>query len=344
MGNPYEEAGVNINSGYEISGFVKKNLAKKHANATNIGNFGGIYEIPEGYRHPVLISSNDGVGTKLLLSIAGKKYDTVGIDCIAMCVNDLLAQGAKPEYFLDYLATGKVDAKIKEVLKGILRGCEIGQVDLIGGETAEMPDMYHGNDYDLAGFAVGIVEKDNLLTKDNVKFGDQLIGITSSGLHSNGFSLIRKIFFKDHDFNYVTHLPEMPMENLGDVLLEPTRIYTKEIVPLLEQKLVHGIAHITGGGFDENIPRMLPKELAAVINADNWKRPLIFDVVQKYGQLEISDMFNIFNMGLGMILAVDPKDLDLTLSQLNQDQLQAFHIGHVETRKDKSVVLSGGGL
>ncbi|WP_125768632.1 phosphoribosylformylglycinamidine cyclo-ligase [Companilactobacillus furfuricola] len=344
MGNPYEEAGVNVNSGYEISGFVKKNLAKKHANATNIGNFGGMYEIPEGYKHPVLISSNDGVGTKLLISIAGKKYDTVGIDCIAMCVNDLLAQGAKPEYFLDYLATGKVDGKIKEVLKGILNGCEIGQVDLIGGETAEMPDMYQGNDYDLAGFAVGIVEKENILTKANVKSGDQLIGLASSGLHSNGFSLIRKIFFKDNDFNYVTHLPEMPTVNLGDALLEPTRIYTKEIVPLLEDKLINGIAHITGGGFDENIPRMLPDELAAVIDADSWKRPDIFEVVQKYGKIKTSDMFNIFNMGLGMILAVDAKDVDTILNRLNQEQLQAFHIGQVEQRTDKAVVLSGGGL
>lgn len=344
MGNPYEEAGVNVNSGYEISGFVKKNLAKKHANSANIGNFGGMYEIPAGYKHPVLISSNDGVGTKLLISIAGKKNDTVGIDCIAMCVNDLLAQGAKPEYFLDYLATGKVDGKIKEVLKGILKGCEIGQVDLIGGETAEMPDMYHGNDYDLAGFAVGIVEKENILTKENVKTGDQLIGISSSGLHSNGFSLIRKIFFKDNDFNYVTHLPEMPMSNLGDVLLEPTRIYTKEIVPLLEQKLVHGIAHITGGGFDENIPRMLPDDLAAEINIDSWERHDIFDVVQKYGKIKTSDMFNIFNMGLGMILAVDAKDADEVLNQLNQDQHQAFLIGNVAAREEKAVVLSGGSL
>ena len=341
MANPYEEAGVNVNSGYEVSSFVKKNLAKQHANSANIGNFGGMYEIPEGYRHPVLISGNDGVGTKLLISIDGKKYDTVGIDCVAMCVNDLLAQGAKPEYFLDYLATGKVDQKVKEVLKGILTGCEQGQVDLVGGETAEMPDMYTDEECDLAGFAVGIVEKDQILKKDNVNVGNKLIGICSSGLHSNGFSLIRKIFFKDNDFNYQSELPELQGQKLGEALLEPTRIYTKEIVPLLNQKLINGIAHITGGGFYENIPRMLPDELAANIDTKTWPRNDIFDVVQKYGQLRENDMFNIFNMGIGMVLAVDANKCSSVLEQLNQDQQQAYLIGEVTKRVEKSVVLKG---
>lgn len=344
MANPYEEAGVNVNSGYEISGFVKQNLAKQHANSANIGNFGGLYEIPSGYKHPVLISSNDGVGTKLLISIDGKNYRTVGIDCIAMCVNDLLAQGATPQYFLDYLATGKVDQKIKEVLAGILQGCEIGQVNLIGGETAEMPDMYREDEFDLAGFSVGIVEKEDILQKENVKDGDVLIGISSSGLHSNGFSLIRKIFFKDNDFNYVTHLPEMPTENLGDVLLTPTRIYTKEILPLLQQHLIHGIAHITGGGFYENIPRCLPDELAVEINVDSWPRLEIFDIVQKYGKLQTADMFNIFNMGIGMVLAVSSENVSQILEELNQEKEQAYVIGKVVPKTSDQIILSGGDL
>lgn len=344
MVNPYEAAGVNVNSGYEVSNFVKSNLAKDKAKSSNIGNFGGVYEIPEGYRHPVLVSGNDGVGTKLLLSIEGKKYDTVGIDCVAMCVNDLLAQGAKPQYFLDYIATGKIDSKIKKVLKGILFGCELGQVDLVGGETAEMPDMYSEADYDLAGFAVGIAEKDDLLVKEQVNSGDTLIGIRSSGLHSNGFSLIRKIFFKDNHFNYETHLEEYPDERLGDLLLEPTRIYTQEIVPLLDDKLVNGISYITGGGFYENIPRMLPDDLAASIDLDTWELPEIFKLVQKYGQLELADRYHIFNMGVGMILAVDPKNVSNVLKKLNTHERQAFEIGEVVKRQDQPLMLEGGNL
>lgn len=341
MTNPYQEAGVNVNSGYEVSNFVKSNLK---SNPNNIGNFGGMYEIPAGYKHPVLISSNDGVGTKLMISVEGKKYDTVGIDCVAMCVNDLLAQGAKPQYFLDYLATGKVDSMIKEVLKGIMAGCRIGQVDLIGGETAEMPDMYPNGSYDVAGFATGIAEKDDILQKDNVKTGNKLIGLKSSGLHSNGFSLIRKIFFKDHDFDYFTKLPELPGQTLGEALLEPTRIYTKQIVPLLDKKLVNGIAHITGGGYKENVPRMLPEDLAAHINIDTWKRLDIFNVVQKYGDIKLSDMFNIFNMGLGMVLAVDEAYVDEVLTLLNGQEEQAFVIGDVRPKINDSVVLTGGDL
>ncbi|AKP66680.1 phosphoribosylformylglycinamidine cyclo-ligase [Companilactobacillus ginsenosidimutans] len=344
MTNPYEKAGVDVNSGYEVSNFVKQNLAKQKANSANIGNFGGVYEIPEGYKHPVLISGNDGVGTKLMLSIEGKKYDTVGIDCVAMCVNDLLAQGATPQYFMDYIATGKVDGKIKEVLKGIISGCEIGQVDLVGGETAEMPGMYREKDYDLAGFAVGIVEKENILTKANVKKGDKLIGIKSSGLHSNGFSLIRKIFFKDNEFNYVTHLPEMPTENLGDVLLTPTRIYTNEIVPLLEKHLVHGIAHITGGGFYENVPRALPDNLAARIDINTWEKPDIYDVVKKYGGLKLDDMYHIFNMGIGMVLAVSEDQVEIVLDSLNQCCEQASVIGVVVDKTEDSVELKGDKL
>ncbi|MQS51500.1 phosphoribosylformylglycinamidine cyclo-ligase [Companilactobacillus mishanensis] len=343
MTNPYEKAGVNVNSGYEVSKFVKQSLSKKGSSNTNIGNFGGAFEIPEGYKKPVIISSNDGVGTKLLLAVQGDKHDTVGIDCVAMCVNDILAQGAVPAYFLDYIAIGNVDDKVKEIIKGVLEGCQQGQLDLVGGETAEMPDMYPNGTYDVAGFAAGIAEKDQLMSPLNVKDGDKLIGIASSGLHSNGFSLIRKIFFKDNDFNYDSKLEEFPDDKLGDLLLTPTRIYTKEILPLLETKLIHGIAHITGGGFFENIPRMLPDNLAAKIVPSYWNVPKLFKVVQKYGNLTDSEMFGIFNMGVGMVVAVDPKEEERILRILNQDMPgQGFTIGEVVSKKDKSVELIGG--
>ncbi len=336
--NPYEKAGVNVNSGYEISDFVKNKLA---SSASNIGHFGGVFEIPKGYDQPVLVSSNDGVGTKLLLGIQGKKHDTVGIDCVAMCVNDILAQGAKPQYFLDYIATSKVGDTVKEILDGVLEGCIIGHLDLIGGETAEMPDMYPKNTYDLAGFAVGIAEKSQLMDPKKVHAGDKLIGIASSGLHSNGFSLIRKIFFKDNDFEYNSELKEFPDKVLGDVLMTPTRIYTEQITPLLDQRILNGIAHITGGGFYENIPRMLPDGLQAKVDLSSWTIPEIFKVVERYGKLSEADMFHIFNMGVGMILAVDPKNEQSVLDNLNQKENLGFTIGEVVSDLDVAIKLVG---
>ncbi|WP_125711672.1 phosphoribosylformylglycinamidine cyclo-ligase [Companilactobacillus kedongensis] len=336
--DPYEKAGVNVNSGYEISDFVKNRLARS---ASNIGHFGGVFEIPEGYDHPVLVSSNDGVGTKLLLGIQGKKHNTVGIDCVAMCVNDILAQGAKPQYFLDYIATSKVEDIVKQVLDGILKGCVIGDLELIGGETAEMPDMYAENTYDLAGFAVGIAEKSQLMNPKKVHVGDKLIGVASSGLHSNGFSLIRKIFFKDNNFKYESRLKEFPDQALGDILMTPTRIYTEQIAPLLDRDVLNGIAHITGGGFYENIPRMLPDELQAKIDSSLWEVPDIFKVVKKYGKLSNDDMFHIFNMGVGMVLAVDPQNEQSVLDSLNQKENLGFTIGEVASNLDTAVKLVG---
>lgn len=339
MSNPYQDAGVNVESGYKISKFVKQNT-----NNQSIGNFGGVYEIPEGFRHPVLVSSDDGVGTKLLLTNEAKKWDTIGIDCVAMCVNDILAQGAIPQYFLDYISTGKVDEKIEEILKGVINGCQQANAALIGGETAEMPGVYSPSDYDIAGFAVGICEKEDLLTPAKVHENDVLIGIKSSGIHSNGYSLVRKIFFQEHQFTTETVLPELPQQTLGDVLLTPTKIYASELVPLLREKLVHGIAHITGGGFFENVPRILSENLAAEINVDVWPTLPIFDVLQKYGKIQTIDMYHIFNMGLGIVLAVDPKDELKVLQQLNQSKTIAYTIGSVVTKESESLILKGDKL
>lgn len=339
MSNPYQDAGVNVESGYKISKFVKQNT-----NNQSIGNFGGVYEIPAGFKHPVLVSSDDGVGTKLLLTNEAKKWDTIGIDCVAMCVNDILAQGAIPQYFLDYISTGKVDEKIEEILKGVINGCQQANAALIGGETAEMPGVYSPSDYDIAGFAVGICEKEDLLTPVKVHENDVLIGIKSSGIHSNGYSLVRKIFFQEHQFTTETVLPELPQQTLGDVLLTPTKIYASELVPLLREKLVHGIAHITGGGFFENVPRILPEDLAAEINVDVWPTLPIFDVLQRYGKIQTIDMYHIFNMGLGIVLAVDPKDELKVLQQLNQSKTIAYTIGSVVTKESESLILKGDKL
>lgn len=339
MSNPYQDAGVDIQSGYKISKFVKQNTHNK-----NIGNFGGVYEIPEGYKHPVLVSSDDGVGTKLLLTNEAKKWDTIGIDLVAMCVNDILSQGAIPQYFLDYISTGKIDHKVEEILKGVIAGCNQANAALIGGETAEMPGVYSEKDYDLAGFSVGICEKDGLLQKQNLKAGDVLIGITSSGIHSNGYSLVRKIFFQDHNFSINDILPEASGKTLGELLLTPTKIYVEDVVPLLEERLIKGISHITGGGFLENIPRMLPDDLTASINVDVWPKLPIFDILQKYGQLELSDMYNIFNMGIGMVIAVDPAREIEVLELLNETKTNAYTIGELVPKESKSLILKGDKL
>lgn len=339
MSNPYQEAGVDVESGYKISKFVRQNT-----NGRNIGNFGGIYEIPEGYKHPVLVSGNDGVGTKLLLTTESKRWDTIGIDCVAMCVNDILAQGAIPQYFLDYISTGKIDNKIEEILKGVIEGCNQANASLIGGETAEMPGVYDNEDYDIAGFSVGICEKEDLLQKDNLVAGDVLIGLKSSGIHSNGFSLVRKIFFQDNDFKVKSVLKEYPDQTLGELLLTPTKIYVQDIVPLLEERLIKGIAHITGGGFFENIPRMLPDELSAEINVDIWPKLPVFDLLQKYGQISTLNMYHIFNMGIGMVIAVDASKEIEVLDLLNETETVAYTIGSIEKREKDVLILKGDEL
>ena len=299
------------------------------------GVFGGMFDLSQFHlKEPVLISGTDGVGTKLMLAIKYNKHETIGQDCVAMCVNDIIAAGAEPLYFLDYIATGKNDPeKLEKVVSGVAEGCVQAGASLIGGETAEMPGMYETSDYDLAGFAVGIAEKSQIIDGSKVASGDILLGLASSGIHSNGYSLVRRIF---NDFDGDTVLPELEGKTLQEVLLEPTRIYVKSVLPLIKANLVNGIAHITGGGFIENIPRMFLDTLAAEIDEDKLPILPIFKAIESYGKIPHEEMFEIFNMGIGLILAVSPENVEQVKSLLSEE---AYHIGRVIDKKEKSVVI-----
>lgn len=343
--NAYSKAGVDVEAGYQVVERIKKHVARTERMGVMgaLGSFGGMFDLGSlNLKEPVLVSGTDGVGTKLLLAIEADKHDTIGIDCVAMCVNDILAQGAEPLFFLDYIATGKTDPiKMEQIVKGVADGCEQAGAALIGGETAEMPDMYGADDYDLAGFTVGAVEKKKLITEGAVKAGDTLIGIPSSGIHSNGYSLVRKIFFKDNDFKLNAEITELDVP-LVEELLKPTRIYVKPVLEVLKKVDVHGITHVTGGGFVENLPRMLTKDLAVKVELGSWPILPIFDVMQKYGQLNELEMYEIFNMGIGMVLAVKKEDVEKTLEVLVQNGEAAYVIGEVTTRENDSVIFSGG--
>lgn len=343
--NAYSKAGVDVEAGYQVVERIKKHVARTERMGVMgaLGSFGGMFDLSSlNLKEPVLVSGTDGVGTKLLLAIEADKHDTIGIDCVAMCVNDILAQGAEPLFFLDYIATGKTDPiKMEQIVKGVADGCEQAGATLIGGETAEMPDMYGADDYDLAGFTVGAVEKKKLITEGAVKAGDTLIGIPSSGIHSNGYSLVRKIFFKDNDFKLNAEITELDVP-LVEELLKPTRIYVKPVLEVLKKVDVHGITHVTGGGFVENLPRMLTKDLAVKVELGSWPILPIFDVMQKYGQLNELEMYEIFNMGIGMVLAVKKEDVEKTLEVLVQNGEAAYVIGEVTTRENDSVIFSGG--
>ncbi|MBC1496168.1 phosphoribosylformylglycinamidine cyclo-ligase [Listeria welshimeri] len=343
--NAYSKAGVDVGAGYQVVERIKKYVARTERMGVMgaLGSFGGMFDLSSlNLKEPVLVSGTDGVGTKLLLAIEADKHDTIGIDCVAMCVNDILAQGAEPLFFLDYIATGKTDPiKMEQIVKGVADGCEQAGAALIGGETAEMPDMYGADDYDLAGFTVGAVEKKKLITEGAVKAGDTLIGIPSSGIHSNGYSLVRKIFFKDNDFKLNAEITELDVP-LVEELLKPTRIYVKPVLEVLKKVDVHGITHVTGGGFVENLPRMLTKDLAVKVELGSWPILPIFDVMQKYGQLNELEMYEIFNMGIGMVLAVKKEDVEKTLEVLVQNGEAAYVIGEVTTRENDSVIFSGG--
>lgn len=343
--NAYSKAGVDVEAGYQVVERIKKHVARTERMGVMgaLGSFGGMFDLSSlNLKEPVLVSGTDGVGTKLLLAIEADKHDTIGIDCVAMCVNDILAQGAEPLFFLDYIATGKTDPiKMEQIVKGVADGCEQAGAALIGGETAEMPDMYGADDYDLAGFTVGAVEKKKLITEGAVKAGDTLIGIPSSGIHSNGYSLVRKIFFKDNDFKLNAEITELDVP-LVEELLKPTRIYVKPVLEVLKKVDVHGITHVTGGGFVENLPRMLTKDLALKVELGSWPILPIFDVMQKYGQLNELEMYEIFNMGIGMVLAVKKEDVEKTLEVLVQNGEAAYVIGEVTTRENDSVIFSGG--
>ncbi|MBF2589885.1 phosphoribosylformylglycinamidine cyclo-ligase [Listeria marthii] len=343
--NAYSKAGVDVEAGYQVVERIKKHVARTERMGAMgaLGSFGGMFDLSSlNLKEPVLVSGTDGVGTKLLLAIEADKHDTIGIDCVAMCVNDILAQGAEPLFFLDYIATGKTDpVKMEQIVKGVADGCEQAGAALIGGETAEMPDMYGADDYDLAGFTVGAVEKQKLITEGAVKVGDTLIGIPSSGIHSNGYSLVRKIFFKDNDFALDAELAELEVP-LAEELLKPTRIYVKPVLEVLKQVDVHGITHVTGGGFVENLPRMLTEDLAVKVELGSWPVLPIFDVMKKYGQLQELEMYEIFNMGIGMVLAVAKADVEKTLEVLVQNGEAAYVIGEVTTRESEAVIFAGG--
>lgn len=320
----YKESGVNIEEGYKsvklIKDLVKQTYSKYVLNG--LGSFAGMMELPEGYKKPVLVSGTDGVGTKLDIACKKKKYDTVGIDCVAMCVNDILCHGAKPLFFLDYIACGKLDANVSsDLVKGVTDGCMQSDCALVGGETAEMPGFYKEGDYDIAGFAVGIVDKDNIINGSNIKEGDKLIGIASSGIHSNGFSLVRKLFTDlDMEFNG---------EEVWKTLITPTKIYVKPILSLLEKYEIKGMSHITGGGFIENVPRMFASDnMTAVINKDSYKVPAIFEKMIELG-VDRDHMYNTFNMGIGFVLCVNEKDVESIISDLKAMGEEAYEIGYV---------------
>ncbi len=329
----YKEAGVDIEAGYEVVERIKKHINRtlKQGESFDGMGFGGLLPLDRfQLENPCIVSATDGVGTKLKLAFLLDKHDTVGIDCVAMCVNDLICCGAKPINFLDYIACGKNDPeKIEQIVKGIVEGCIQSDVPLVGGETAEMPGFYPEDEYDLAGFANGLVDRHKVLDKNTVKKDDLIIGIASSGVHSNGFSLVRKVF----DIKNVDVLKQkyalLNDQTLGEVLLTPTKIYVRAVLPLIEQNLVKSIAHITGGGFYENIPRALPNHLNALIEKDSFEILPIFKLIQEQAGISEKDMFNTFNMGIGMVLIVDRENASKVLSVLEEHQEKAYIIGKI---------------
>ncbi len=322
----YKQAGVDIKAGNHLVETIKP-LVKKTFNPqvlAGLGGFAALYELPiQDYQQPILVSGTDGVGTKLKLAMQTQQHDTIGIDLVAMCANDIVVQGAKPLFFLDYYATGQLDVNMAtDVIRGMTTGCELANMALIGGETAEMPGMYQGNDYDLAGFCVGIVEKSQLITGEQVKAGDQLIAIASSGPHSNGYSLIRKILAQSSKATDTAFTQQ---------LLTPTRIYVRSLLALFEQVNVHALAHITGGGLLENLPRVLPPTTQAVIQRNRWQYPEIFQWLQQQAKLNQTQMLTTFNCGVGMVVCVDANDVDTTIECLQAQGEQVWHFGHIET-------------
>lgn len=340
--NAYKEAGVDVTAGYESVELIKKDVKRTEIPGVlgGIGGFGGLFAPDlKGYEKPVFISGTDGVGTKLKLAFLMDKHDTIGIDCVAMCVNDVICAGAKPLFFLDYIACGKnVPEKIATIVKGIADGCVESGCALVGGETAEHPGMMPEEEYDLAGFTVGIVDEKNILDKKNVKKGDVIVGLASTGVHSNGFSLVRKVFDIDNAEVLGKYKDELNGKTLGEALLEPTQLYVKPILKLLEEVDVHSISHITGGGFYENLPRAYGDNLNAVIHKGSWEVLPVFKLIQEKGNIAEHDMFNTYNMGVGMAVIVDGKDDDRTIALMNEFGIKASVIGEM-SEGDHSVVI-----
>ncbi|MFR9649558.1 MAG: phosphoribosylformylglycinamidine cyclo-ligase [Rikenellaceae bacterium] len=330
MAKSYEQAGVNLEAGYESVRRIKSHVASTARAGVmgNIGGFGGMFDLASlGVKEPILVSGTDGVGTKLKLAFEMDKHDTIGIDAVAMCVNDVLAQGAEPLYFLDYIAVGHNEpAKIEAIVAGVAEGCRQAVCALVGGETAEMPGMYSDGEYDIAGFTCGVVERSKLIDCSKVKVGDVLVGVASSGVHSNGFSLVRKIV-SDNAASLSQSYDELGGKTLGEVLLTPTKIYIKPVLDVVAQCDVHGISHITGGGFDENIPRIMTEDMGLEIKEGSWEILPIFSLLEKWGGVEHREMFNIFNMGIGMVIALDEAEAQKAISLLESHGEKASVIG-----------------
>ena len=338
----YKDAGVDIDAGNELVERIKS-VAKRTSRPgvlAGLGGFGAMFEIPKGYENPVLVSGTDGVGTKLRLALDLNKHDTIGIDLVAMCANDLIVGGAEPLFFLDYYATGKLNVDVAaQVVAGIGQGCEQAGAALVGGETAEMPGMYAGEDYDLAGFCVGIVEKADIIDGSKVSAGDKLIGVASSGPHSNGYSLIRKIIeVAGADLN-----ASLGEQSIADALMAPTRIYVKSALKMIAATEVHAMCHVTGGGFQENLPRVLPENCKVVVDTDSWQWPAIFQWLQENGNVATAEMFRTFNCGVGLIVVVPAAQADATVALLNAEGEQAWVLGEVQALQagDKQVEFIG---
>lgn len=344
----YKEAGVDIDAGAQLVEKIKPAIKKTHRSGVmgGLGGFGACFDIKAcGYKDPLLVSATDGVGTKLKIAIDTGKHDTVGIDLVAMCVNDLIVQGAEPLFFLDYFACGKLDVdEAAQVVGGIAKGCEIAGCALVGGETAEMPGMYGAGDYDLAGFTVGAVERDNVITGERIKAGDVILALASSGLHSNGYSLVRKLVGSTQGYDYDSPAPFDSTKVLGDILLTPTRIYVKQVLEALKikdkegQSAILGLANITGGGLIENIPRVLPEGLAARLDAKSWDLPPLFKWLREIGGLEPQDMATTLNCGIGMVLICDPENAEEITASLQKQGESVFSIGHIEDKQDSQAV------
>jgi phosphoribosylformylglycinamidine cyclo-ligase len=342
LANAYTQAGVNIEAGYEAVDRMKKHVQRTARNGVlgSLGGFGGMFDLSAlNLKEPVLVSGTDGVGTKLKIAFMMDQHDTIGIDAVAMCVNDIVVQGAEPLYFLDYIACGKaVPEKIEAIVKGIADGCEQAGCALIGGETAEMPGLYREDEYDLAGFTVGACEKSKLINGEAIKPGDVLIGLASSGIHSNGYSLVRKVF---NNWSLIEFVDELGC-TLGEELLKPTKIYVKPILSALEKFNLKGMAHITGGGFIENIPRMLPAGLGAELDEKRWQIPNIFKLISEVGQIDYKEMYNIFNMGIGMVVAVDQDNAAELVEYFRQCGETAYEIGVVTDQEGINIKGLGG--
>lgn len=331
----YKSAGVDVHRGYEAVQRMKAHVEKTYIPGVlgGVGGFGGMFELPQGYEAPVLVSGTDGVGTKLQIAFLMDRHDTVGIDCVAMCVNDIVCNGAKPLFFLDYIGTGILEpGQVADIVKGVSEGCIQAGCALVGGESAEMPGFYQKGEYDLAGFTVGVVEKSKMITGEKIQAGDVLVGVASAGIHSNGYSLVRKLCFDVQGLKVDTYVEELG-KTLGEELITPTKIYVKLVLNLIEAFPIHGIGHMTGGGWIENIPRILPKHLKAQVTTSKHEVPKIFDLMQGWGNLEDADMYNTFNMGIGLVLAVPVESVDQVLAEIEKTD-RAYVIGKVAEREN----------